>query len=108
MGTIINVFSFTADKEAAADIIAQARGITCTWGAIPQSRVIFVIDVSGSMSTTFSHNGASYTRLSYVQKEIDEVIRHQLRADQSFNVEIFSSSPSFWSPGLQPVNSTTI
>jgi hypothetical protein len=49
-----------------------------------------------------------YSRLSFVQKEIDEVIRFQLDQTQFFNVESFSSSANLWSRGLQPTNPTTI
>merc|ERR1711991_546794 len=98
----------SSDKQKASGIIAASRGISCTWGAIPQARVVFVIDVSASMDTTFTLNGVTYTRLQYVQKEIDQVIRYQLSSDQAFNVEIFSGSPSFWSPGIQPVTPANI
>ncbi len=60
------------------------------------------------MATQFNLNGVTYTRLSYVQKEINEVIRYQLRSDQQFNVEVFSSSTGFWAPGLQPVTAANI
>ena len=106
--TIVNTFSMSVDQAAAQSLIDSASGVTCTWGSITQSRVVFVIDVSSSMNTVFNLNGFSHTRLSYVQAEIDQVIRKQLRSDQAFNIEIFSSSVSFWAAGILPVNSTTI
>lgn len=106
--TIVNVFTFSSDKDAARDIIANSKPISCTFGPIPQQRVIFIIDVSGSMSTTFSFDGTSYTRLSFVQRELDTVIRYQLAPYQFFNLETFSASVAFWAPNLQPVNNNTI
>lgn len=106
--TIIDAFTFNSDKALAKKIIENSRGRSCLWGDTNEPRINFVVDVSGSMSTSFKINGQSYTRLSYVKKELDEVIRFQLRSDQFFNVYKFSSAVSAWAPGLQPVNTTSI
>ena len=106
--TIVSLFGFSADQDKARQIINNATGVSCTFGPLAKPRVVFVIDVSGSMSTTFQFNGVSYSRLSFVQNELYDVIGTQLRPPLNFfNIEIFSSSYSFWAPGLQiasPVN----
>lgn len=71
-------------------------------------RVVFVVDTSGSMSTTFSLNGKSYTRLSYVAEQLDLVIRQQLASYQSLNVLRFSDSVTQWGPSIQAVTSSSI
>ena len=60
------------------------------------------------MSTSFQIDGKQWTRLSYIQKELNDVIRYQLRSDQKFNILVFSSGVWPWAPGLQPVNQSNI
>lgn len=65
---------------------------------------MFVVDTSGSMSTTFSVDGKSWNRLQYVANELNTVIQG-LDSTQHFDVLRFSSSVQEWQPGLVQVSS---
>jgi hypothetical protein len=41
------------NKRDALAIIEAAAPISCVWGNLSPKRLIFVVDTSGSMSTTF-------------------------------------------------------
>eukprot|EP01130_Rhizamoeba_saxonica_P018935 TRINITY_DN9663_c0_g1_i1.p1 TRINITY_DN9663_c0_g1~~TRINITY_DN9663_c0_g1_i1.p1 ORF type:complete len:334 (+),score=66.21 TRINITY_DN9663_c0_g1_i1:47-1048(+) len=107
--TIVDGISMSSDKQKARDIIANASPRSCIYGTVIEKRVHFVVDVSLSMSATFvANNGEQFNRLTFVQQELDQVIRHQLRSDQHMNVFSFSGTVVEWQPGLVPVNEAMI
>jgi len=77
----------------------------CIFGSVTALSATFVIDVSGSMDTRFTLNGTTYSRLSYVQQHLSQVISEQLKPYQQFNVIIYSSSARALFSA--PVNATT-
>eukprot|EP01130_Rhizamoeba_saxonica_P003868 TRINITY_DN1604_c0_g1_i1.p1 TRINITY_DN1604_c0_g1~~TRINITY_DN1604_c0_g1_i1.p1 ORF type:complete len:377 (-),score=52.85 TRINITY_DN1604_c0_g1_i1:27-1073(-) len=107
--TIVNGFTMSSDKQKARDIIANASPRSCIYGTVTEKRVHFIVDVSLSMTATFiATNGEKFNRLSFVQKELDEVIRYQLKSDQNMNVFSFAGRVIEWQPGLVPANQTMI
>jgi hypothetical protein len=107
--TLVSAFQFRSDIETARGIIQNAAGRSCIYGTVTERRVQFVVDVSLSMSATFTAtNGEKFTRLSFVQNELDNVIRRQLRSDQSFNVLSFAGTVVSWQPGLVPATQENI
>eukprot|EP01129_Flabellula_baltica_P007964 TRINITY_DN3135_c0_g1_i1.p1 TRINITY_DN3135_c0_g1~~TRINITY_DN3135_c0_g1_i1.p1 ORF type:complete len:350 (-),score=43.95 TRINITY_DN3135_c0_g1_i1:17-1066(-) len=107
--TIIDGFPFSSDKAKAAEIIAGATGRSCIYGTITEKRVQFLVDVSFSMRAEFiASNGQRFNRLTFVQRELKEVIRKQLKPDQSFNVFSFSGIVVPWQPGLVQVNTSNL
>lgn len=63
-----NGFDFANDKAEAKSILVNAKTRNCLYGTISEKVAIFIVDVSGSMGTTFSApDGKKYTRLEYVK-----------------------------------------
>lgn len=103
--TIVKAFVFSSDKASAAAIIAAAKPISCLWGsAAVRKHVVFVLDVSGSMSTKLS---GSQTRLQFAVQQLSLVLA-ELSAGQFFNVVLFSSSAAAWQPGVQPATPANV
>ena len=100
---IVDAFTYASDKEWARELLANAKNRNCIYGRITAKRVVFLVDVSGSMAATFTRDGVQYTRLSYIAKELTAVVRDDLSAAQSFNLYHFSGGPpTAWAAGLQP------
>ena len=74
--TILNAFTFSSSKQKAQEIINKSTKFSCIWGDITTSRVVFVVDTSGSMSTSFnsSIDYKIYTRLGYVALQLKDII----------------------------------
>jgi len=52
--TVLSVFANTFNQRDALAIIAGAAPRSCVWGDVTYiSRIVFIIDVSSSMSTSF-------------------------------------------------------
>jgi len=97
-------------KEEAKRIVNEATPYGCTFGNTSVvKRLAFVIDTSGSMSTTFpGPEGTPISRMAFVQQQLNDQIRMHLSDDQEFNIIQFSSSASQWQPGVQPVTDENI
>ena len=101
---IVAAFTYQSDKDWAAALLAKATNRNCVYGRITAKRVIFLVDVSGSMAAQFTEDdGTRYTRLGYVAAQLTAVVYTELTPAQSFNVFHFSGGPpTAWEEGLQP------
>ncbi|ELR12404.1 von Willebrand factor type A domain containing protein [Acanthamoeba castellanii str. Neff] len=98
-------WSMSSDQQAAYAILRDVASRDCIFGSVTALSATFVIDVSGSMDTRFTLNGTTYSRLSYVQQHLSQVISEQLKPYQQFNVIIYSSGARALFSA--PVNATT-
>jgi len=106
--TIVDSFNFSGDKKKAQEILAGLKPRSCVWGTIEEPRVAIAIDFSPSMDAAFlDNNGKKWTRLSFVRKELEDVISKQLYDGQEFNLVVFGGTIVMWKQGLVKVNSTT-
>ena len=81
-------------KEEAKNIINSATPYGCAFGNTSVvRRLAFVIDTSGSMSTTFpGPDGTAISRMDFVKQQLELQLQTHLDPDQEFNVIRFSSS----------------
>ena len=106
---IIDAFSFSADKKWAKSLLSKAFNRNCVYGRITAKRVVFLVDVSGSMAATFQIEGKSFTRITYIADQLTQVVSKELTPAQSFNLYHFSGgAPTPWQPGLQPWNAANV
>ena len=90
-------FQFPAN-DLLAKPAAAAPGSPSYYGLTIQARrVVFVVDISGSMAGS---------RLAAVVRELTTAIE-ALPSDASFNIVIFSSRAITWQPKLMPATATT-
>ncbi|WNG59303.1 DUF4476 domain-containing protein [Archangium gephyra] len=98
---ILDEFTFGAHKEEARQILETSKPRSPVYGTIRSKRAIFVVDVSGSMEARFTTNrGESLTRLQFVQRELQSVLKEQLPEDAKFNLVVFSTRVQTWKPRL--------
>lgn len=98
---ILDEFTFGAHKEEARKILETITPRSPVYGTIRSKRAIFVVDISGSMEARFTTNrGESLTRLQFVQRELQSVLKQQLPADAKFNLVVFSTRVQTWKPRL--------
>lgn len=106
---ILDEFTFGSDKEEARKILESIKPRSPVYGTIRSKRVVFVVDVSGSMEARFTTNrGESLNRLQFVQRELQFVLKEQLPAGAKFNLVVFSTGVQTWKPGLVAANPQTI
>jgi len=107
--TILDAFATSRDKAAAKvilDKIIQPRSFI--YGTVTSKRVVFVIDLSGSMEASFTtNNGQSYSRLAFVKMELAKALQS---LDQSckFNIIMFESSTRTWQQFMQQATPANI
>ncbi len=98
---ILDEFTFGAHKEEARKILEGIKPRSPVYGTIRSKRAVFVVDISGSMEARFTTNrGESLTRLQFVQRELQSVLKEQLPAGAKFNLVVFSTRVRTWKPGL--------
>jgi Mg-chelatase subunit ChlD len=98
---ILDEFTFGDHKEEARKSLETLTPRSPVYGTIRSKRAIFVVDVSGSMEARFTTNrGESLTRLQFVQRELQSVLKEQLPAGAKFNLVVFSTRVRMWKPGL--------
>jgi len=106
---IIQCFAFATDQATARQIIVTSSQRSCLFGPANLPRFAFVIDVSGSMSEQFRDiDGMLYTRLSYVQRDLTNVLNGTLKSFQQFNIISFSDNANAWQPGVVQANNANI
>lgn len=105
---VLDQFFFDSSKAKAKKILDEAKPRNCVYGPITEKFVVFVVDTSGSMETAFSVGGVKYTRWSYVQKELTDIIKNALSEDQNFNIVSFSDSTTTWAKSLVPATSVNV
>ncbi|KNC50964.1 von Willebrand factor type A domain-containing protein [Thecamonas trahens ATCC 50062] len=109
--TILATFSNTFNKRDALEILAATPDRNCIFGDVTNiPRIVFVVDTSGSMSTTFSydHGSRSTSRMAAVRTALTEIITDVLTDEQQFNVVEFASSATAWQQGVVDVNTANI
>eukprot|EP01117_Protostelium_nocturnum_P012823 TRINITY_DN474_c0_g1_i1.p1 TRINITY_DN474_c0_g1~~TRINITY_DN474_c0_g1_i1.p1 ORF type:complete len:345 (+),score=93.51 TRINITY_DN474_c0_g1_i1:70-1104(+) len=108
--SIVDYFGFSSSKDAARQIIASAAPFSCVWGVVTAKTLVFIVDVSGSMSTQFKLNGTNrvISRLQYVVSSLNLVISQILKPYQNFNVIAFSGSVRNWQKSTVAVNPQNI
>jgi uncharacterized protein YegL len=101
--SLLNAFSFNTTKEKARKIIDNFKPNSYIFGS-PSGKVVFILDVSGSMSTTFKINGTqTLSRLDFVRKEFTRVV-NGFNESTAFSVLAFADNVVRWNTGL--VNAT--
>jgi len=104
---LISHFGFFDADEVTA-VLDKCVPRSCIFGPVPEERVLFLIDVSGSMDDKFVHDKKTFTRLEYVRSDLDKVIRKQLKATQKMNVITFGTRVTQWQAGIVPVNTVNV
>jgi len=98
--TIVDSFTFINNKAEARKILDDLKPKSYLFG-IPTGKVVFLLDVSGSMSTMFTlSNGQKMNRLEFVKKEFAKTVATFDNTTQ-FTVFSYSNSPNPWRPSLQ-------
>jgi Mg-chelatase subunit ChlD len=98
---ILKAFTFSGDKEKARKILESVKARSCIYGTVRSDRVVFVVDVSGSMNAAFVTNrGRTLTRLAFVLRELRHVLAQQLRPETRFNIITFSENVRLWKPAM--------
>jgi len=104
---ILDAYNFSDTKEEARKILEDLKPKSFIFG-IPTGKVVFVIDLSGSMSCTFKLNtGKTYSRLDFVKMELEKVI-HTFDEHTEFNILPYASGVSKWKNGLEKVTDKSV
>jgi uncharacterized protein YegL len=82
-------------------ILAEVRGQSHIYGSVTSSRVILLIDTSGSMATQFQTNcGQTFNRLEFVVHDLHKILHHRVKPDLKFNIIRFSTHVHRWKNSL--------
>jgi Mg-chelatase subunit ChlD len=100
--SLLGAFSFNTTKEKAKKIIDNFKPNSYIFGS-PSGKIVFILDVSGSMSTTFKVNGTQTTRLDFMRKEFAKVV-NSFNESTAFAVLAFADRVVPWNNNL--VNAT--
>jgi len=105
--TVLDAFSFTDDKEKARKILEDLRPKSYLFG-VPSGKVVFVIDLSGSMACQFKvSTGHTFTRLDFVKHELAKTVS-SFDENIEFNVLPYADRVSAWKGGLQKASRQVI
>jgi hypothetical protein len=78
------------------------KGKSHVYGHIRANKVVFLIDISGSMGTEFRTNcGESFNRLEYVVHDLHKILHHRVSKDFKFNIITFGHTTHSWHPFLK-------
>jgi len=105
---IVDSFTYISTKDEARKILDDLKPKSYLFG-LPTGKCVFALDVSGSMSTTFTlSTGQKMNRLDFVKKEFAKTVGN-FDATTEFNVLPYSSAVSTWKTnGLQKATQTNI
>jgi len=109
--TILTAFVNYFNIKDAQAIIDRSVPLSCVWGDVTKDKnVLFIVDRSGSMSTTFTsaQDGKVYSRIQYVGIQLIQILQDTLRSYQNFNVLYFSDSTAILFTAVQPVNDVNV
>jgi len=82
-------------------ILAEVRGQSHIYGWVNSSRVIFLIDTSGSMSTQFQTNcGQYFNRLEFIVHDLHKILHHRVQPGFKFNIIHFNTHVHRWKHSL--------
>jgi len=105
--SVLDAWSMSGDKESARKIMEDLKPKSFLFG-VPQGKVAFLLDYSGSMSTSFVLNtGQKSTRLNFVKSEFAKTV--QSFDDQiEFDVFAYAERVIAWKPQLQKATADLI
>jgi uncharacterized protein YegL len=87
-------------------LLAEVRGQSHIYGSITSSRVIFLIDTSGSMSTQFRTNcGEYFNRLEFIVHDLHKILHHRVQPQLKFNIIHFGTNVHCWKNSLTSATS---
>ncbi|CAF1334997.1 unnamed protein product [Adineta steineri] len=87
----------------ADQILAEVRGQSHIYGSVTSSRVIFLIDTSGSMSTEFQTDcGEYFNRLEFIVHDLHKILHHRIQQQMKFNIIHFGTHVRPWKHTLTP------
>jgi hypothetical protein len=105
--TIVDMFTYISTKDEARKILDDLRPKSYIFGT-PTGKVAFLLDVSGSMSITFTlSNGQKMNRLEFVKKEFAKTVANFDNTTE-FTVFSYSSGVSAWKNSLQKATQANI
>ena len=106
---ILSAFTFDSDKEKARKILATIKPRSLVYGRLRTNRVVFVVDISGSMQARFVTNrDESVTRLTFVVEQLKEVLNTQMDSSIDFNIIVFNERVRSWKHKLVRGNNKNI
>jgi len=106
---ILESFSISSDKEKARKILESVVGRSPLYGSVCCQEVLFVVDTSGSMDARFTTNqGESLTRLQFVARELQNVLKNQQTPSSRFNIIAFSSGVRPWKPAMVTASAANV
>lgn len=93
---VLDAFKFSAEKKRANRILEKNPGRSPLWGWLRSGTVVFVVDMSGSMSTTAFRVGRSkVSRMDYVRFELSRAFE-MMPAGARFNIVAFADTANRW------------
>lgn len=98
---IVDAFNHPNDKAKAKAILdKQPAPMSFIFGNVKSKNVVFALDLSGSMSTTFTaSNGSTFSRLDFVKIELSKALR-QLGPTCNFNIILFDTDVKTWNTSM--------
>lgn len=69
-------------------------------------RLVYVLDISGSMNEPAEYGGTVHTKIKVAKEEMERSI-NALPEDALFNIVLFSTNVKAWKPKLVPANAAT-
>lgn len=95
--TILDAFTFSADKTKAQVILDRLKPRSHLYGTVRAEAVVFVVDASRSMAAQFGTNRHErLSRLDLARNELKLVLAHQLRPTTRFNIIAFNDEVRLW------------
>jgi len=105
--SVLDAWMMSDDKEKARKIMEDLKPKSFLFG-VPQGKVAFLLDYSGSMSTGFVLNtGQKTNRLNFVKSEFAKTVQS---FDESIEFDVFAYAERVvaWKPQLQKATSDLI
>jgi len=95
---IVDSFTYISTKDEARKILDDLKPKSYLFG-LPTGKCVFALDVSGSMSISFTlSTGQKMNRLDFVKKEFAKTVGNFDNTTE-FNILPYSSSVSIWKAG---------
>jgi len=105
--SVLDAFSMSSYKEKARKILEDLKPKSHLFG-VPEGKVAFLLDYSGSMSTSFVLNtGQKSTRLDFVKSEFAKTVTN-FDEKIEFDVFCYAERVLAWKPNLQVATQAAI
>lgn len=100
---LLQEFKTTKDRTKAQEILAKVKQPrSYIYGTVTAKKVVFVVDISGSMLTEFENpKGQTVTRYEFVKNELEKALLN-LDTDTEFSMVFFSDNVYTWKTDLVP------